>query len=269
MDKKRIFIYLISILLILFAAYLMIVWQKENKESADLTNSIHEIVKISEISDNDDNTDIVIINPPEEENITPVYTEVVERSLINVDLNNLIAQNSDTVAWLRVDGTNIDYPVLQTEDNNYYLTHSFNGNYNSSGWIFADYRNNLTTLDKNTIIYGHNRMNNTMFATLNNLTTDEWYNNKEWCIQLSTLTQNTLWQVFSVYKVPSETYYITTNFTDELVYQDFLNTILDRSYFDFETNLNFNDKILTLSTCTNVNDGRLVVHAKLIKSSNK
>ena len=64
-------------------------------------------------------------------------------------------------------------------------------------------------------------------------------------------------------------YYITTNFTDELVYQDFLNTILYRSYFDFETNLNFNDKILTLSTCTNVNDGRLVVHAKLIKSSNK
>lgn len=268
MNKKHFIIYFISIILIAIAVGLMVSWQAENNESAELTNSIYNIVNISEVPIENIN-DIDIANPPEEDNATKTYLDFLSKPLINVDLDELINQNSDTVAWIKVNGTDINYPVVQTDNNNYYLNHSFNKNYNSSGWIFADFRNDLSNLGKNTIIYGHNRMNNTMFATLNTLLSDEWYNSKDWCIHLSTLNKNTLWQIFSVYKVPSESYYITTDFEDSYEYLKFLETILNRSDFDFETDLNMNDKILTLSTCTNVNDGRLVVHAKLIKSANK
>lgn len=268
MDKKRFIIYFVSILLILIAIGLMLSWNSENKESEELTNDIYELVHISEVPTNTIEQ-IYITNPVEENKNAEDFSNITETPLINVDLTELVAKNSDTVAWIKVSGTDINYPVVQTTDNTYYLKHSFNNNYNSSGWIFADYRSNLSNFDKNTIIYGHNRMNNTMFATLNTLLSDEWYNSKDWTIHLSTLNKNTLWQIFSVYKIPSETYYITTDFNDSSEYLEFQQTILDRSLFDFETNLNLNDKILTLSTCTNVNNGRLVVHAKLIKSASK
>ncbi len=268
MNKKNFLVYFISILLIAIAIGIMVSWQSENNESAELTNSIYEITTISEIP-NENINDIDIANPPEENQETRTYLDFLGKPLIDVDLNELVNKNSDTVAWIKVNGTDINYPVVQTDNNDYYLNHSFNNNSNSSGWIFADYRNDLSNLGRNTIIYGHNRMNNTMFATLNTLLSDDWYNNRDWCIHLSTLNKNTLWQIFSVYKVPSESYYITTDFEDSYEYLKFLETILNRSYYNFETDLNINDKILTLSTCTNVNDGRLVVHAKLIKSANK
>lgn len=268
MDKSRIVISVISIILIIFAIGLLVFWQFENNESANLTNDIYNSTMIVEIPNDAENIEIVS-QPSDNINNPDNYDNIIDTNLISVDLDNLISQNSDTIAWIKVDGTDISYPVVQTTDNDYYLNHSFNGKYNSSGWIFADYRNDINNFNKNTIIYGHNRLNNTMFATLNTVLSEEWFDNRDWCIQFSTLTHNTLWQIFSVYKIPSETYYITTDFEDELEYMQFLETILDRSYYDFETNLNFNDKILTLSTCTNVNNGRLVVHAKLIKSQVK
>ena len=84
----------------------------------------------------------------------------------------------------------------------------------------------------------------------------------------STETENTMWQIFSVYKIPEETYYITTNFNSDNDYQKFLNTIKERSVHNFSTNLTTEDKILTLSTCYSDTE-RTVVHAKLIKRSPK
>ena len=87
-------------------------------------------------------------------------------------------------------------------------------------------------------------------------------------IRLSTESENTLWQIFSVYKIPEESYYITTEFNNDSDYEEFLNAIKNRSIYNFNTNLNINDKILTLSTCYSDTE-RTVVHAKLIKKSNK
>lgn len=80
--------------------------------------------------------------------------------------------------------------------------------------------------------------------------------------------ENTLWQIFSVYKIKTETYYITTNFNSDNEYVEFLNTIKGRSLYNFNTNLNISDKILTLSTCYSDTE-RTVVHARLIKRSVK
>ena len=90
-------------------------------------------------------------------------------NLINVDFQELKSTNNQTVGWIQVNGTNINYPFVQANDNKYYLTHSFDKSHNTSGWVFLDYRNNIQTLDKNTILYAHGRIDKTMFGTLKNI----------------------------------------------------------------------------------------------------
>ena len=90
----------------------------------------------------------------------------VNVSYMSTDLNELIAKNPDTVAWLKVNNTNINYVVVETTDNEYYLSHDFYRNNNANGWIFADFRDDFTNFGTNTIIYGHNITNRSMFGSL-------------------------------------------------------------------------------------------------------
>ena len=130
-----------------------------------------------------------------------------------------------------------------------------------------DYRNNSNLDNKNTIIYAHSRLDKTMFGSLSRVLKPEWYANKDnHIIRISSETENSLWQIFSVYKIEEESYYITTNFNNDKEYTEFLNTIENRSIYDFNTKLSSSEKILTLSTCYS-DTVRTVVHAKLIKKS--
>ena len=123
--------------------------------------------------------------------------------------------------------------------------------------------------DKNTILYAHSRLDKTMFGSLSKTLKSSWFTNKDnHIIRLSTETENTLWQIFSVYKIKEESYYITTNFSSDEEYNKFLNTLSSRSIYNFNTKLDTSDKILTLSTCYSDTE-RTVVHAKLIKRSSK
>lgn len=190
-------------------------------------------------------------------------------NLIDVDFNSLKSLNSDTVGWLKVNGTNINYPFVQSDDNEYYLTHSYEKKYNKAGWIFLDYRNQFNNLDKNTIIYAHGRLNNTMFGSLRNIINSNWYDNpNNHIIRISTEYQNTLWQVFSVYKINTNSDYLKISFVDTIEFEDFANMLINRSELDFKTRINKDDKILTLSTCYD-NTEKVVMHAKLIKMESK
>lgn len=101
-------------------------------------------------------------------------------SLINVDFEELKGINSDTLGWIQVNGTNINYPFVQTSDNKFYLRHSFDKSYNRGGLVFLYYRNDIKELSKNTIIYAHGRADTTMFGSLKNiLTLSTCYNNDE------------------------------------------------------------------------------------------
>lgn len=122
----------------------IIIWFLNNKSNADIS---------SEINDNSIENKLIKIGDKE--------IETVE-----ADFNKLKEKNADIKAWIKVNNTNINYPVVQANNNSFYLTHNLYKEQNSAGWIFADYRNNLETLDKNTILYGHNRLNDTMFAEL-------------------------------------------------------------------------------------------------------
>jgi sortase B len=262
-----IFVILFSIFIsiIVFCLIKIFIWGKDNKDTSKVINDITNAVNVT-LRDDDNNTELV--NDTNEEE-TSDYWYYIKFPLIDVDITELKEKNSDTVGWINVNNTNINYPFVQTKDNSYYLNHSFDKKYNEAGWVFLDYRNNNDLNNKNTILYAHSRLDKTMFGSLSKVLKSSWYNNKDnHIIRLSTDTENTLWQIFSVYKIPEESYYITTNFNSNKEYTKFLNTIKQRSIHNFNTNLDANDKILTLSTCYSDTE-RTVVHAKLIKRSPK
>lgn len=260
-----ILIIITSSITLLISIFNIIKWKIDsNKTNYEITN-IQENINVEEIQDTE-NTEIIepVIEVPKEN----PYWDYINMNMINVDFNGLKRTNPDVVGWLKVNGTNINYPFVQSSDNDYYLTHSFNKSYNGGGWVFLDYRNNDTN-NKNTIIYAHGRSDKTMFGTLKNVLNNGWLNNtNNYVIKISTETENSLWQIFSVYRIPTTSDYLQTNFNDETEYQNFLDMIKDRSSHNFDTNVASTDNILTLSTCYN-NSDKIVVHAKLIKKENK
>lgn len=263
--------FLFSIILLVIATNGIFNWWTDNKKIEKLTSEINNSVSIEEKIPDPDLTEN--INPPEPEDTSEEandYWDYMQMNLLSVDFTELLNKNKDTVGWIKVNGTNINYPIVQTTDNSYYLTHAFDGSYNDAGWIYADYRNDMVNFDKNTVIYGHSRLDTTMFGSLKNILESDWYNNKDnHIIKLSTPTENTLWQVFSVYTIEAESYYITTEFYSDEQYKTFLDTLKNRSNVSFSATVNTNDKILTLSTCKDNFGNRVVMHAKLIKKETR
>ena len=174
--------------------------------------------------------------------------------------------NDDTVGWLTVPGTNIDYPVVKTTDNDYYLTHNFKKQKDYNGWVFMHYLNNDTTLDKNTILFAHNRYySGLMFGTLNNVNNEDWYSNtEENLITFNTIYNNYQWEVFSIYSIKVTADYLKTIFDSDEEWLEFIDLLKSRSVFTSDIEIGPDDKILTLSTCLE-NNKRLVVHAVLRK----
>ena len=235
--KKKIFLICITIIFFAILIYSLIhifFWYKENTHTTELIEEINESIKV---------------NVETKENI--------------IDLNKLKSKNKNTIGWLKVKSTKIDYPFVQYKDNDYYLNHSFDNKYSSAGWVFMDYRNNNNFIDQNTIIYAHARKDKTMFGTLKNTLTKKWYKNKDNHIITINLENETLYyQVFSSYHIKTEDYYITTSF-NEKEFNRFINTIKKRSVYNYNVDVTIDDYILTLSTCYN-NTDKTVVHAKLI-----
>lgn len=260
--KWVILVFMLFFLAILsFSGYKMYEWYKDNQEVKNIKDKVVDDTNVKEKEDNENTENI---NPPVNE--ADDYWDYIKMSLLEVDFNELLAKNSDTVGWIQVKGTNINYPIVQTTNNDYYLTHAFDKTTNDAGWVFMDYRNDAVNFNQNTIIYAHSRYNGTMFGSLKNILNSSWYTNKEnHIIRLSTPSENTMWQVFSVYTIPKESYYITTSFSTDESYSEFLNTIKGRSEVDFSGTVNTGDKILTLSTCKDNFGNRVVMHAKLIK----
>ncbi len=252
----------INFIIVLIALYQINNWDKDNKSTNKQLNEIKEKVKVEQTNSNEE-----LVNIQDDKDND--YWNYIKLPLVSVDFKELLEKNSDTVAFLKVNGTNINYPVVQTNDNEYYLHHSYNKTKNDAGWVFLDYRNNLDNLQENSIIYAHGRYDTTMFGSLKNVFKSDWYNKTDnYVVYLSTPNKNMLWQIFSVYKIKTETYYLTSSFASDESYQKFIDTIKERSKYNFNTNVTTNDKILTLSTCYN-NSEKVVLHAKLIKIQNR
>ena len=258
-----ILILMLSILLV-FSVYRVILWFKDNKNTEDIEKSLLQ-TNISIVNDNE-NTELV--NEPTDK-FDP-YWDYIKIPLISVDFKDLKEKNSNTVGWVFVNNTNINYPVLQGKNNSYYLSVSFEEKYSDAGWIFMDYRNHSDLSDRNTVIYGHSRKNMSLFGTLRNVVKKSWYSESEnYVVKYSTPTENTLWQVFSTYTIKAEDYYITTSFDSDSEYEKWIKEMKQRSVFDYKTTVNKNDKVLTLSSCYTSDGIRVVLHAKLIKKETR
>ena len=271
--RSKFYILYIVIYLIILNTLLVVIlnsffsifeWQKDNEKNEEILDSVIEDVKINKIDEEGD-----LINSPDD--IKDPYWDYIKLPFYDVDIKELKKKNKDTVGFIHVKNTNINYPVVKTTNNEFYLTHSFDKSKNTGGWVFMDYENSINPLSDNTVIYGHNRKNNTMFSTLNNTLTKEWQSNDDnYVIWLSTEKENLLFQIFSIYTIKSESYYITTNFNTIKEKQAWINTMKKRNIAPIKTSVNANDTILTLSTCNkNNNKMRVVVHAKLIKRLEK
>lgn len=267
LKKWIVLVFLISFLSIfIFSFSNILFWNNDNKNTKNVEESILKDIKVSETISNDDESEN--INPPIDKDND--YWNYIKMNMIDVDFNELKRKNSDTVGWISVNGTNINYPVVQSNDNDYYLTHSYDKSKNKAGWVFLDYRNNLDTLNKNTIIYAHGRVDTTMFGSLKNILKSSWYDNKDnYIIKFATENYTSLWQVFSVYTIKAESYYITTEFSNDTEFKEFANTLKNRSKVKFSAEVNENDKFITLSTCKDSKGNRVVMHAKLIKIQKK
>lgn len=248
-NKKKFIIAVLRLILIFVLVYSLveiIKWYNNNKKSREILKNISNTIIV------DKNT-----NSTEELEQQNYYE--------NINFSALKEVNEDTIGYLKVNGTEVAYPVVQAKDNDFYLNHSFDKTSNSAGWIFADYRNTVDGTDKNVIIYGHNRRDGSMFYTLKNILNKEWYEKEENLkVKFITEAENSIFQVFSVYQIEAEEYYTKTNFKNNEEYETFLNTLLKRSVNNFNIELTAEDKILTLSTCANNNKYRVVLHAKKV-----
>ncbi len=226
---------------LVFSGNKILKWSMENQNTKKLTNEITKSVIVEGDGD---------------------------KKKYSIDFDSLKKLNSDVVGWLKVQNTNVEYPILKTNNNDFYLTHSFDKSYNSAGWIFADYRNKFDGNDKNIIIYGHNRRDGSMFSSLKNALQESWYsdeNNRK--IVFETEGESCVYEIFSIYQIEKEDYYIQTGFSTDADFQEFLNTVKKRSVKDLGVEVTSNDRILTLSTCGNNNNYRVVIHAKKVENN--
>lgn len=203
------------------------------------------------------------------------YPDVEFPDGMQLDLAAMYAQNQDLRGWIKISGMDIDLPVVQVENNDYYLKRSFKKTRSSYGTPFFDMTNSTTTLDRNTVIYGHTFKNETvMFSNLRDYRSIDGFK-KAPVIECGTLYQDYYWKVYAVFisngitRVGYNDYlinYTFTNVSSDKVFAEYIQELDRRKLYDTGVDMQPSDKILTLSTCAYDFDGaRLVVVARLIR----
>lgn len=176
-------------------------------------------------------------------------------------INILQEINPDIIGWIIIDDTNIDHPLLQCSNNDYYLKHTYTEEYNDTGSIFLDYHNEADFTDQNTVIYGHARLDGTMFAQLKKYKKQAGYDESP-IIRIILEGKILYYQVFSVNILEANYDYRATSYDDFLGY---IEQMRDSSLIESSAVVKADSKIITLSTCTTeVEDGRLAVLAVLL-----
>ena len=172
--------------------------------------------------------------------------------------------NPDIVGWLNIENTSIDYPVLQSEDNDYYLNHNVDKQASRRGSIFMDYRNTRIRDDIHTVIYGHHMKDGSMFGELSKYKDAAYYRNHP-TITFEGIEEATAWDIFSVYIYSPDDQFFEYEFSDQQHYEAYLQKIIEKSHYATGVSVTSDDHLLTLVTCTyEVSDARFIIHAKRV-----
>lgn len=182
----------------------------------------------------------------------------------------LLKENEDVVGWITIEGTQIDYPIVQAEDNYHYLTRNFYHEESRAGSIYMDYRNSVRIdSEQNVVLYGHRMRDGSMFENLTKYLDEDFFNEHR-KIEFDTLYDSYEAEVFAVYQTLTTFNYIQTHFASRAEFATMLDHIYQTTLYTNDVEVNENDVILTLSTCDyklDENEGRLVLQAKLMKKT--
>jgi len=194
----------------------------------------------------------------------------IEYARIKAKLEELRTVNDDVIGWIKIDGTQVNYPVVLGDDNDYYLSHAYNGEYLRSGTIFVDYRSSpdAPTDNYNYVFYGHNMANGSMFATVKKFLKEELFNEK--LIYYYTLNGVYVYEPFAMLNTDTSFFYYRIFFQSDDQYKSFLDSMLEKSIFKKDVELTADDRIISLSTCNNSRvTGRYCLQARLIRVENR
>lgn len=248
-------------LLFLISAMALIKSLSDYKKGVDIYESIQAAVFITET------TQLVpegtTAATKEYESVS--YAEIeTDAPIENINLEEVRKLNPQGICWIQIPAITRSYPVAQGTDNTYYLTHTFTHEENSAGSIFMDARNYPDFSDKNTIIYGHNMMNGTMFGMLNRFEKEDFFREHNNCFFITTDTGIRAYQIFACCIVPSDSIVYTLDFDEEVSFSDFLNYVKDKSLYSTNVSVLPTDYVVTLSTCTSDSKSRRIVLGKYI-----
>lgn len=265
MNKKNKIILMLLIVVLAISSYFIIKEIAESKKENDLYEDLQEIVQNQQNSTNI-NENIDILN--NETSNSPIKN--LSNTNQNYNLDKISNINSDVIGWIKINGTNIDYPIMQNGD--YYLHKNIYKNYSSHGTPYLAEYCNLKTSD-NLIIYGHHMNDNSMFSQLVNYKNYNFYKNHK-LIKFYTLengqTIENNYEIILAFKTIAYSdkgfkYYNYTNFYDEQEFKSFINECHKLEFYNTGSNVNYGDKLITLSTCEySQKNGRMVVVAKKI-----
>lgn len=209
------------------------------------------------------------------EEIFAKYPNIEMPAGMNLKYAYLYALNQDLVGWLKIDNTNLDVQVTQSDDNEYYLRRDFYQKKSRYGCPFIDYRNDPKYLEDNTIIYGHHMPDGLMFSQLDKYKTLEGYKDSP-IIQYDTIYETYYFKVFAAFITNASRKedngnifrYDATNFSTDDKFISFIDEVRQRSIFNTDISVEPDDKIITLSTCSyEFNEGRLVVMGRLVREN--
>lgn len=203
----------------------------------------------------------------------PLYTldEEPEEKEVLEEYKNLLLKNQKLIGWVKIDGTNIDFPVMQTDDNEYYLTHNMNQENDRNGTIFMDKDCDVLKPSTNFILYGHHMRSGNMFGKLDYYQNKSYYEEHPY-INFDTIYEKGVYQIMYVFRsrVYSETeivfkYYQFIDANGEQEFDSYMQEMADLSLYDTGVTAEYGDQLLTLSTCDyQETNGRFVVVAKRI-----
>lgn len=195
---------------------------------------------------------------------------IAEKTERMLKLEELQKENSDIIGWIEIENTDINYPVLQGEDNDYYMNHNYKKEYSMNGSIFLDKDYNWNPPSSNLLIYGHNMKNSTMFQTLLKYRDITYYEDHP-IIRFTTNLEDSNYEIISAfnsrvyYKSEQDVfrYYYFIDAKDEEEYNEFVENAINASLYDTNKTAVYGEQLMTLSTCSyHVKDGRFVVVAK-------
>lgn len=221
-----------------------------------------------------DSLDISLKNSQENEqgkkNINVSESLESEEIFEKIDFVSLKRDNADTVAWLSINGVIEDYPIVQTNDNSYYVNHDFYGNNTKAGTIFEDYRNaslesEFEDLSKLTLVYGHHMKNNTMFANICNYKDDNYVEEHPYGLLYTPDGDIYKIEFFAGINLSgNESSFLDIENYNQIEFNEYINTIKENSSFDNDLNIEYEDKLIALVTCSyEKENNRYILYGKL------